>query len=149
METGSDLFKIIRTSDHVILNIMLYACDFFFFSYFYLSMASGIVRGVISSVMEDEKLLQSTPVHDMKSFGRKFLSSTMDKDDDLELFDEFCCCNGCNFFKHIKKNLLSSNKENEGMGSLSPRKVHYLKKIVGDLFLKKSTWIRTHSSVSL
>ena len=90
METGSDLFKIIRALDDIIFNdVMLYACDFFFLcmQLFLLIYGQWIVRGVISSVMENEKLLQSTPAHDMK---QKFLSSTMDRDDDLELFDEFC-----------------------------------------------------------
>ncbi|SMN01852.1 hypothetical protein SPONN_125 [uncultured Candidatus Thioglobus sp.] len=53
-------------------------------------MASGIVRGVISVVLEDEKLVQSTRADAMKVFGEKLIARVIESSDELEIFDKFC-----------------------------------------------------------
>ena len=53
-------------------------------------MASGIVRGVISVVLEDEKLVKSQRFDDMKVFGGTLIARVMKNDTNLELFDNFC-----------------------------------------------------------
>ena len=53
-------------------------------------MASGIVRGVISVLMEDEKFVQSQRIDEMKVLGGTLIARVMESDTELELFDNFC-----------------------------------------------------------
>ena len=52
-------------------------------------MASGVVRGAISTVLDDEKLVQSARTDAMRQFGRNLLAKVMDGDQELEIFDNF------------------------------------------------------------
>ena len=53
-------------------------------------MASGIVRGAISTVLDDPKLIQSSITDKMRQFGKLFLAKIVENDKQIELFDTFC-----------------------------------------------------------
>lgn len=53
-------------------------------------MASGIVRGAISTVLGDPKLVQSSRSDKMRQFGGLFLAKIVENDDQIDLFDTFC-----------------------------------------------------------
>ena len=53
-------------------------------------MASGIVRGAISAVLEDKKLVSSPLSDAMRRFGRSFIVKVAESDREIELFDTFC-----------------------------------------------------------
>ena len=53
-------------------------------------MASGVVRGAISTVLGDPKLVQSRRSDKMKQFGEVFLAKVLENDKQIELFDAFC-----------------------------------------------------------
>ena len=53
-------------------------------------MASGVVRGAISTVLDDEKLVQSARTDAMRQFGKNLLAKVMDGDQEMEIFDKFC-----------------------------------------------------------
>lgn len=52
-------------------------------------MASGIVRGAMSSVLTDENLVKSTRTDEMKKFGREVLEICLQGDKEIEVFDQF------------------------------------------------------------
>ena len=51
-------------------------------------MAGGIVRGAMSAVLDDKKLVTSTRSDEMRKFGRKVLKS-VEGDNEMQVFDEF------------------------------------------------------------
>ena len=53
-------------------------------------MASGVVRGAISTVLDDPKLVQSSRTDEMRQFGKNFLAKVVENDKQIELFDTFC-----------------------------------------------------------
>ena len=54
-------------------------------------MASGIVRGAISTVLEDKTLtIQSQNAELMLNCGNKLLQSVIENEENMEVFDEFC-----------------------------------------------------------
>lgn len=55
-----------------------------------LKMASGLVRGAISVVLNDDKLVKATKTDNMRLFGQTFCSKIMESDRELDLFDKFC-----------------------------------------------------------
>lgn len=50
-------------------------------------MASGIVRGAVSTVLDDEKPTKSDK---MRQFGKIFLDKIVEGEQQMELFDKFC-----------------------------------------------------------
>ena len=53
-------------------------------------MASGIVRGAISTVLEDKTLtIQSQNAELMLNCGNKLIQSVIEKDENMEVFDKF------------------------------------------------------------
>ena len=56
-------------------------------------MASGIVRGAISTVLEDKTLtIQSQNAELMLNCGNKLLQSVIENEENMEVFDMFCEC---------------------------------------------------------
>ena len=53
-------------------------------------MASGVVRGAISTVLRDPKLVQSSRSDKMRQFGGRFMAKIVEDDDQIDLFDIFC-----------------------------------------------------------
>ena len=53
-------------------------------------MASGVVRGAISTVLGDPKLVQASRSDKMREFGELFLAKIAENDEQIELFDTFC-----------------------------------------------------------
>ena len=54
-------------------------------------MASGIVRGAISTVLEDKTLtIQSQNAELILNYGNKLLQSVIENEENMEVFDEFC-----------------------------------------------------------
>ena len=53
-------------------------------------MASGVVRGAISTVLGDPKLVQSSRSDKMRQFGGLFMAKIVEDDDQIDLFDTFC-----------------------------------------------------------
>ena len=52
-------------------------------------MASGVVRGAISAVIEDDKLPPSSRATAMRQFGAQLLREICKSEQEMELFDEF------------------------------------------------------------
>ena len=53
-------------------------------------MASGVVHEVISSVIEDESIIDSSRAKEMKVFGQMLIASVGENDEKLDQFDDFC-----------------------------------------------------------
>ena len=52
-------------------------------------MASGMVRGAINAVLEDEKFVQSPRSDKMRQFGKELLAKVIGSSQEIEAFDIF------------------------------------------------------------
>lgn len=53
-------------------------------------MACGIVRGAISTVLDDHNLVKSTRSDKMRQFGKNFLTKIVEANHEVKVFDQFC-----------------------------------------------------------
>ena len=59
-------------------------------SYNKLAMVSGVVCEVISSVIEDESIIDSSRAKEMKVFGQMLITTVSENDEKLDHFDILC-----------------------------------------------------------
>ena len=104
-------------------------------------MASGIVRGAISTVLEDKTLtIQSQNAELMLNCGNKLLQSVIENEENMEVFDKFCeglISTISSIWENVPKKITSlSTKKTRFWSLFHERRLDALPKLWYELFKK-------------